>query len=1126
MESNFDFLKPEFPELHDAARRAERYARDDARASCIYARMALEGAVQWLYEHDKRLQLPYDTKLGALIHAIEFRGVVPEQFFHKAKAIQQAGNLAVHNTRRPVKQWEAQHNTRELFHALYWLARTYHRKPLSLVQDFNADLIPREERAAEPPLDDQRIRTLEAELERSAKALAEAEKELDAQREQLQEQVAAAREANEAQPDTHDYSEADTRKYLIDLQLARAGWILDRPEDKEYPVVGMPNTSGEGFVDYVLWGKDKKPLGLVEAKRTTESVTKGQQQAKLYADCLEQMHGQRPILYYTNGYKIFLWDDQEYPHREVSGYHTLDELELMVQRRGTRAEPDTSLLDRRIVDRYYQKRAIGELSEALVRKERKGLLVMATGTGKTRTAIALVDLLQRHNWVKRVLFLADRISLVKQAANAFKAHLPASSPVNLVTERNQDGRVYVCTYPTIMGLIDETSDGVARFGPGFFDLVIIDEAHRSVYQRYGAIFDYFDSYLIGLTATPKSEIDHNTYRLFDLEDGVPNDAYELEQAVADGFLSPPKAVQVDLKFPREGIRYEDLTDAEKEEWESIDWGDNDAMAGFPSGVNAGAINSWLFNAPTVDHVLRILMEQGHKVDGGDRLAKTIVFARNHDHAVFIEERFNHHYPHLKGSFARVIDNRVNYAQSLIDEFSIKDSDPHIAISVDMMDTGIDVPEVANLVFFKPVYSKTKFWQMIGRGTRLCENLFGEGQDKEDFRVFDFCFNFDYFRENPDGIENRATDSVSKRLFDSRVRILGLLDEGEELGVGKDFRDSVATSLRREIESMPRENFLVRKRLESVERFSEESAWERIDEEAMATLHSELAGLPNALEQENLATRVFDVLCLRMQLALLENNTGRFEADRLKVIAMAENLESNPAVPAIRAVLEYLQAVQTVEFWEGIGVEQIEELRVKLRDLAQFVEKGEKRIVYTDFDDELREVREVDAITVPRMTSIQYEKKVAAYLKSHQNDLAINKLRMNEPLTEKDLESLEETLSQIGEEQGQELLEGLLERKEAPTLPYFIRSIVGLDRKKVVELFSEYMTDRSLNASQKRFIELLIDQLTVNGVVEKEALYESPFSDLHDGGPDALFDDSGAVVDGVLRILDSIKERVS
>ena len=472
----------------------------------------------------------------------------------------------------------------------------------------------------------------------------------------------------------------------------------------------------------------------------------GQQQAKLYADCLEKQFGQRPVIFYTNGYEHWLWDDTRYPPRSVQGFLTKDELQLAIQRRTLRKPLGAEEIDGAIVERFYQTRAIRRVAEAFEKDhQRKALLVMATGAGKTRTVIALADLLMRANWAKRVLFLADRVALVRQAVNAFKRHLPSSAPVNLVTEKDGQGRVYVSTYPTMMNLIDDTADGKRRFGVGHFDLVVIDEAHRSVYRKYGAIFDYFDSLLVGLTATPKDEVDRDTYRLFELQRGVPTDAYGLDEAVKDGYLVPPRAVSVPLKFIRQGMRYDDLSEDEKEQWDAIEW---DEDGNVPSQVDPPAINKWLFNADTVDKVLEHLMTHGLKVAAGDRLGKTIIFAKNHDHAQFIAQRFDANYPHLKGSFARVIDFKTDYAQSLIEDFCQADKAPHIAISVDMLDTGIDVPEVVNLVFFKIVRSKTKFWQMLGRGTRLCPDLFGPGQNKEFFYVFDFCQNFEFFNQNP------------------------------------------------------------------------------------------------------------------------------------------------------------------------------------------------------------------------------------------------------------------------------------------------------------------------------------------------------------------------------------------
>ena len=555
----------------------------------------------------------------------------------------------------------------------------------------------------------------------------------------------------------------------------------------------MPNESGIGFVDYVLWGNDGRPLGLVEAKRTKRDPRVGQQQAKLYADCLENQFGQRPVIFYSNGYEHWIWDDKNYPPRQVQGFYKKDELELLIQRRSTRKPLSEAKINSNIADRYYQTRAIRRIAESFEKdNDRKALLVMATGAGKTRTVIALCDLLMRCNWVKRVLFLADRVALVNQAVNAFKLHLPDSSPVNLVTEKDTEGRVFVSTYPTMMKQIEDMSDGQRRFGVGHFDIVIIDEAHRSVFKKYRAIFDYFDSLLVGLTATPKNEIERNTYSLFDLENGVPTDAYSLEEAVKDGFLVPPQAVSVPLKFQREGINYDELSDEDKEQWDSLEWDEDGEV---PDRVEAEAVNKWLFNIDTVDKVLAHLMTRGLKVAGGDRLGKTILFAKNQAHAEFVAERFNANYPHFKGEFARVITFKTEYAQSLIDNFSNKEKAPHLAISVDMLDTGIDVPEVVNLVFFKLVRSKTKFWQMVGRGTRLCPDLFEPGQDKQFFYLFDYCQNLEFFRQNPETTDGSLGDTLGTRLFKTRLELITELDKKLEADAEYIVTEAVSADFR-------------------------------------------------------------------------------------------------------------------------------------------------------------------------------------------------------------------------------------------------------------------------------------------------------------------------------------------
>ncbi len=1132
--SNFAFLPSLFEEIAQAAAQAERNLEDDPRGACFHARFGLEAAVHWLYRHDARLTMPYDTRLGTLIHEPRFANLLPQPLFHKARLILKTGNRAVHSA-QPVTSGEALQVVKELFHLCYWMVRTYMPEALSEgIAWKDEDLSFQSCKACqaegplkEKPLSRKELEALEEERDRESRerlALQQERDTLDSELQTLKEELARVRARTEQTPDVHDYSEAETRHYLIDQDLRRAGWFLDRQEDREYFLEGMPTPSGTGYADYVLWGEDGKPLGVVEAKRTTADAEKGRQQAKLYADCLEKKFGQRPIIFYTNGYDLWMWDDTEYSPRKVGGYYSREDLTRLILRRAQRRPLAVEDVRESIVNRHYQKRVLRSIFQHFSQARRKALLVMATGTGKTRTAIALVDVLQRAGWARRVLFLADRVALVNQAVKVFKLHLPEATTVNLVTEKDTPGQIYVCTYPTMMGFLEEEGDANSpRFGVGFFDLVIIDEAHRSVYQKYGAIFRYFDSLLVGLTATPREELDKNTYELFDLETGVPTDAYELDSAVRDGYLVPYRMTAVDLKFPREGIRYEDLSPEEQARWESLDWGEEEPQF-LPEHVNPSALNSWLFNRDTVDKVLQNLMERGHKVAGGDRLGKTIIFARNHKHALFIEERFNHHYPHYAGHFARVIDNYTSYAGSLIDDFSIKDASPHLAISVDMLDTGIDIPEVLNLVFFKPVYSRVKFWQMIGRGTRLCPDLFGPGEDKKDFCILDFCGNFEFFREQPRGIEASAVSSLNTRLFQYRVRLLGGLQDIPGEDPQENLRIALRDLLHRRVSAMPWQNFQVRPFRREVERFQNREAWNSLGVEERHILNTRLASLPSSEKEEDERLRRFDLKALNMQLASLEGDGSRFERYRRQVVALAALLEEKKAIPPVAAQLSYLARLQEMEFWECISLEALEDMRLRLRGLMVFLDKSSRSLVYTDFEDAVLRVREENP-DMPRMTGEQYAKKVTAYLVSHRDDLVIRKLYTNQPLTPRDLESLEETLVRIGEEEGKVLLSGLLAQRGAPSLVHFVRSLVGLDRRAAQELFSSFLSDHSLSTGQIRFIETIIDQLTSRGVMEPSALYETPFSDLHTGGPEELFAGKEQVMEEIFSALSATAPRV-
>ena len=1125
MNSNFHFLATEWPEVLEPAAKAEGLAYSDPRAACFYTRRALELAIAWLYKHDAALRLPYQDSLNALIHEPTFRNSVGSAVFTKAKVIKDLGNFAVHS-HKAVRQYDALCAVRELFHFSYWLAHTYGRgeKPAPDLA-FDAEVLAKA--VTVPKQTQEQLQRLASDLKERDEKLSVllADKEnLDEELKRLRAEVAAVKKANAERPDTHDYSEAQTRDYFIDLLLKEAGWALDQERDREFPVTGMPNEKGEGFVDYVLWGDDGLPLALVEAKRTRRDARVGQQQAKLYADCLEKQFGRRPVIYYSNGYEHWLWDDGTSPPRPVQGFHKKDELELMIQRRQSRRPLAEAPINEAIVERYYQTRAIRRIGEAFQKDgDRKALVVMATGAGKTRTVIALCDLLMRCNWAKRVLFLADRVSLVNQATNNFKKHLPSSSPVNLVTEKHDNGRVFVSTYATMMGLIDQAKDGHRRFGIGHFDIIVIDEAHRSVFQKYRAIFDYFDSFLVGLTATPKEEVDRNTYGLFDLENGVPTDAYTLEDAVKDGYLVPPKAVSVPLKFQRDGIKYEDLTEEEKEKWDALEWDEEEG--GIPDKVKSEAINKWIFNIDTVDKVLAHVMTKGLKVAGGDRLGKTIVFAKNQAHADFIQERFDINYPNLKGEFARVITFKTEYAQTLIDNFSIPEKTPHIAISVDMLDTGIDVPEVVNLVFFKMVRSKTKFWQMVGRGTRLRPNLFGPDKPKECFFIFDYCQNLEFFSENPDVVDGAAGEPLGKRLFKARLELIGEIDQklatllGETEGTEERLRKEVAGLLQTEVAAMNIENFVVRSKRRFVERYAAPEAWERLTLDARHELAGEVAGLPSELEPEDEDAKRFDLLLLNLQLALMKAEPA-FERLSKQVQALASGLEANANIPMIRDQLDLIQNIQTEEWWQYVTVDMLDNARKRLRLLIKLIDKKARKVIISDFEDQMGEETTFDlpGFSAPD-TFEKFRAKARQFLLAHEDHIAVHKLRSNIPLTKTDLRELEHILL----ESGTATPDDVTKAKEASQgLGLFVRSLVGMEREAAKNAMNAFLKGRTPTANQIEFLEEVVNHLTANGVMDAARLYEAPYTYIHPQGVEGVFE--SPQVDELISILEEVKNR--
>ena len=1124
--------------------------------------------VETVFDIDNWLTRPrHDATLMSLIHDKGFKQNLSSNLFPKLKLIIKIGNESVHGRSAP-PQRDALQTVKELHHVLYWLVRAYtpglDRQTFS-VKPFDEALIPQKlsidaTLVAKAMSSIKRVQELEKQLaETDTVKRQEYQQQLNdnaalkASNTALLEQIAKAKQSAEVQQDHHDYNETETRDYLIDTLLHEAGWPLNHECDREYKVTTMPvssaNPNGNGYVDYVLWGDDGTALAVIEAKRTSRRPEDGQQQAKLYADCLQKQCGVRPVIFYSNGYETRLWDDYFYPPRKVQGFYTKAELELMIKRRKDRkaffitgkgnvhVETENIDISNDITNRYYQKAAITNiLQDFELEHQRKALLVMATGTGKTRTVISLVDLLVKNDWIKNIVFLADRNALLTQAKKNFVKLLPRVSCSILSSGQSKDSiesRLYFATYPTMKNLLDRGADE-RPFGVGHFDLIIVDEAHRSVYSKYRQIFEYFDGLLVGLTATPKEEVEKDTYGIFDLQKGMPTYAYEDETAYKEKYLVPPTKISVATKFLRNGVKFKELSSEEQQEWEDkAELTDRDEV--LPSEVN-----KFLFNEDTAEKMFAQLMSKdelgGIHVEGGDVIGKTIIFAANNDHAVFLAKIFDENYPKWAGKLARVITFKETYAQSLIDEFGgdeneRKDFDPknptcRIAISVDMLDTGIDVPEVVNLVFFKVIRSKVKFTQMIGRGTRLCLDLFGPDVHKTTFKVFDYCQNFEYFDSNPDGLPVSIAQPVTQQVFEKRVKLSTLLNHrlqdesyqdkfAEDCDLLRGLNNYQLDMLHHQVTGMNLDNFIVRPKRQAVEPFLNRDYWSNIDDTKFTELESHVSVLPteaeafNQDEQPNNLSNRFDNIILTMQLALLEKGMVP-EPSRLRVMQFAQQLEAKSTIPAIQAQLQLIQDIQTHEFWQDIHLVTLEDIRKRLRNLMFALDKDKKEVVYTNFEDDVQGVHDVTGIyESPTMDLAQYRKKIELYIKDHQDQLTIQKLKRNMPITQADLDVLDGLLLEASGMIDIDAYHGqILQEKPLGT---FIRQLVGLDINAAKEAFSRFLDAGIYNSDQINFVNQVIDYLAHNGILDMAQIFEPPFTNYHGESAYGFFDE-GTVVE--------------
>ena len=1067
--TNFDFLKatPDFNTFSDVAISAEKILHIDVDSCVLNCRRAMEFAVKWMYSVDRDLVMPYQDNLVSLMNDEKFRDIIGGDIWRRMEFIRKLGNNAAHGGKKVTKE-QAELCLENLFVFLDCVAYFY--APEYTEQQFDKSLLALtvDEALSFVPENDIDI----AKLIEENKALKD---ELTARRAEQQQTYV---------PKPLDLSEYKTRKIYIDFMLQDAGWALGKDWLNEVELYGMPNKSEVGYADYVLFGDDGKPLAVLEAKRTCVDVAKGRQQAKLYADLLEQKYGRRPIIFLSNGFDTRIWNDKYYPERKVASVYSKRDLEKLFNLHTMRTSLKNVMVDKAIAGRYYQEGAIKAVCEAFDKKNRrKALLVMATGSGKTRTVIALCKVLLDHGWVKNILFLADRNSLVTQAKRAFVNMLPDLSVTNLCEDKeNFDARCVFSTYQTMMNCIDTVKDQNEKklFTVGHFDLVIVDEAHRSIYNKYKDIFNYFDAPLVGLTATPKDEIDKNTYEIFELENGVPTYGYELGQAVTDGFLVDFMSVESKLKFIEQGIVYDDLSEEDRQAYEDTFEDENGDL---PESIASSAINEWVFNEDTIRQVLHILMQDGLRIDYGEKIGKTIIFAKNHEHAEKIHEIFGKEYPNLPG-YTKVIDNYMTYAQSAIDEFSDPKKLPQIAISVDMLDTGIDVPEVLNLVFFKKVMSKAKFWQMIGRGTRRCDGLM-DGKDKDKFYIFDFCGNFEFFRMNngrPTANQIALQGAVFKLKAQIAFKLQDLAYQTTELIA---FRKSLVDDMVRKVRELNKENFAVRQHLRYVEQYANPDNYNSLTYEDTLLMAEELAPLITPDEDEASAVR-FDALMYGIELAYLAGK--KYSRARTDLYKKVSGIASVANIPEIMVQSELINKILHTDYLDNAGINEFEHIRENLRDLMKYLPRRKVKYI-TNFDEEILSV-EWNESDLESDDLKNYKAKAEFYIRQHQDEAAIAKLKSNVPLSAEDVKALERILwSEVGSKKDYEAEYG-----EKP-LGEFVREIVGLDMTAAKAAFAEYLNDVNLDVDQIYFVNQIIEYIVRNGVMkDMSVLQEPPFTD--------------------------------
>jgi type I restriction enzyme R subunit len=1119
---NFEFLRLHTPELADLGGFAEHYAHSDPASALVKLRLFGENLIADFLQHHKVPRLPQATFLE-LLQIVEEQSLAPSVVLNKLHALRAQGNRAAHGSSEGVSAQVALWILREAFDLGKWFSLTVHTDETVCTLTFEAPqpeashaALQRDKKSAL-----QKLAAHEAQMQQLLHELEAVRQQAVTAEKTVEEQQAILAQANQA-ANALQFDEETTRKLLIDELLVQAGWQVGPDNQstsevgKEVEVLHQPTDTGRGYVDYVLWDDDGKPLALIEAKKTAHDAEKGRVQAKLYADGLEQQYGQRPVIFYTNGYDVYLWDDAkgEVPRR-LYGFYSKDSLQYCLWK--TRERQRLSALGPKpeIIDRGYQIEAVKQVCERFDLHRRKALIVQATGLGKTRVAIALAELLIRAHWVKRILFLCDRRELRKQANNAFAEYINEEPRVYVTAQSAQDRQksIYLGTYPATMKYFQ-------NFDVGFFDLLIADESHRSIYNRYRDLFRYFDALQVGLTATPRHIVTHDTYRMFDCEHGDPTAHFSYNDAIehVPPYLARFEVISHTTKFLREGIRYADMTPEQQQQLEE--------QVEEPALVDYAreAVDKAVFNKDTDRKILRNLMENGLREATGQHVGKTIIFARDHHHAVQLQRLFEDMYPQYmkpKKAFCAVIDNYVDRAEQLIDDFKGEGSNDNltIAISVDMLDTGIDVPTVVNLVFAKPVKSFVKFWQMIGRGTRLCRNLFGPGKHKECFRIFDHWGNFAYFGMQPPEVVPSVSKSLMQLVFEVRLHIAQ-----EALARQNLLAFTMAVELlEKDVRALPEDTIGVREQWRQVKTVQQEGVIKKFDAATVGLLRMEIAPLMQwrDLDGYEEAYRL-DLLIARLQESLLK---GSGDFDDLKGDVQERVGELPVNLKQVADKIDWVNQVKDVTFWAGVTVEALEEVRRELRGIMhcrnkpKVVQAPPLEIDVTDIDEQSKH----EVVKLEGLDLAAYRHRVEHILRElFDESPVLQRIKAGQPVDENEIRPLiEAVLLRDPSLNVKELLTYF--PNKAHRLDLAIRQIIGLDAEAVDRHFTRFVHKYpGLSSHQMRFLALIQKHIVNYGRLEIDKLYEEPFTQLHIEGVDGVFT-SDEQINDLLDLIDTIND---